>query len=55
VLNLVEGDEIQLRTASGHEHRLAYAETIVVPAIVGAYTLTRTGQEPAKVVKAFVA
>jgi mannose-6-phosphate isomerase class I len=55
VLNLVEGDEITLRTASGREHRLSYAETIVVPASVGAYSLERTGRSPAKVVKAFVA
>jgi mannose-6-phosphate isomerase class I len=55
VLNLVEGDEVLLRTVTGGEHRLAYAETIVVPAIVGAYTLTRTGPGLAKVVKAFVA
>jgi mannose-6-phosphate isomerase class I len=55
VLNLVDGDEIVLRTASGREHRLAYAETIIVPAIVGAYSLVRTGRSPAKVVKAFVA
>jgi mannose-6-phosphate isomerase class I len=55
VLNLVEGDEVLIRTTSGREHRLAYAETIVVPAIVGAYSLVRTGRSPAKVVKAFVA
>src|SRR5687767_3491158 len=55
VLNLVAGDEVLLRTASGREHRLSYAETIVVPASVGAYTLVRTGRTPAKVVKAFVA
>jgi mannose-6-phosphate isomerase class I len=55
VLNLVDGDEILIRTGSGREHRLAYAETIVVPAIVGAYSLVRTGGSPAKVVKAFVA
>ena len=55
VLNLVEGDEILLRTASGREHRLAYAETIVVPASIGAYSLQRTGRLPAKIVKAFVA
>ncbi|MGH2491655.1 MAG: class I mannose-6-phosphate isomerase, partial [Candidatus Limnocylindria bacterium] len=55
VLNLVEGDEVMLRTRSGREHRLAYAETIVVPAAVGAYTVTRTGREAARVVKAFVA
>ncbi|HEV8229333.1 MAG TPA: hypothetical protein VGQ86_05185, partial [Candidatus Limnocylindria bacterium] len=55
VLNLVDGDEVLVRTGSGREHRLAYAETIVVPAIVGAYSLVRTGCSPAKVVKAFVA
>ena len=55
VLNLVDGDEVILRTAAGREHRLAYAETIVVPACVGEYTVTRTGRSPAKVVKAFVA
>jgi hypothetical protein len=55
VLNLVDGDEIVVRTGTGREHRLAYAETIVVPAIVGAYSLVRAGPSPAKVVKAFVA
>jgi mannose-6-phosphate isomerase class I len=55
VLNLADGDEVLIRTGSGREHRLAYAETIVVPAIVGAYSLVRTGRSPAKVVKAFVA
>ena len=46
VLNLVEGNAIDV---GGHP--LAYAETLVVPASVGRYTL-RGG--PAKVVKAFV-
>jgi mannose-6-phosphate isomerase class I len=46
VLNLVEGDVVEV---GGHP--LAYAETLVVPAAVGRYTL-RGG--PAKVVKAFV-
>ncbi|HEV8655172.1 MAG TPA: class I mannose-6-phosphate isomerase [Candidatus Limnocylindria bacterium] len=55
VLNLVEGNEVLLRTASGREHRLTYAETIVVPAVVGSYSLVRTGRSPAKIVKAFVA
>jgi mannose-6-phosphate isomerase class I len=55
VLNLVDGDEVVIRTGSGREHRLAYAETIVVPATVGAYSVVRTGRSPAKVVKAFVA
>ena len=47
--------ELRLQTLSGREHRLSYAETIVVPASVGAYSLARTGRSPAKVVKAFVA
>ncbi len=55
LLNLVEGEEVLLRTASGREHRLAYAETIVVPASVGAYSLERKGGSPAKIVKAFIA
>jgi mannose-6-phosphate isomerase class I len=54
VLNLVEGDEVLLRTRSGREHRLAYAETLVVPAAVGDYSVTRTGRSPAKVLKVFV-
>lgn len=55
VLNLVSGDEVLLRTGSGREHRLSYAETIVVPATAGAYSIVRMGDSPAKVVKAFVA
>ena len=55
VLNLVEGDEVLIRTRSGREHRLSYAETIIVPAMVGAYAVIRTGRSFAKLVKAFVA
>lgn len=54
VLNLVAGEEIVLETADGSSHRLAYGETIVVPASVGAYAMTRRGARPCKVVKAFV-
>ena len=50
VLNLVEGDEIAIETAAGNVHPLAYAETIVIPAAVGAYRLVGAG----KAVKAFV-
>ncbi len=50
LLNLVEGDEIVIETAAGDVHPLAYAETIVIPAAVGAYRLVGAG----KVVKAFV-
>jgi mannose-6-phosphate isomerase class I len=54
VLNLVEGDDIEIRTAAGRHHRLSYAETIVVPAAVGPYELVPLDRGPHKVVKAFV-
>jgi mannose-6-phosphate isomerase class I len=50
VLNLVDGDEATIETEAGTTHRLAYAETIVVPAAVGPYRLRGCG----KAVKAFV-
>jgi len=44
VLNLVDGDAVTVRTQDGavgwHEHVLAYAETLVVPAAVGHYVVT---------------
>jgi mannose-6-phosphate isomerase class I len=54
VLNLVEGDDIEIETGSGDIHQLSYAETIVVPAAVGAYRLRRVRGDSCKVVKAFV-
>ena len=54
VLNLVEGDDIEIRTVAGRSHRLSYAETIVVPAAVGPYELVPLDRGPRKVVKAFV-
>jgi mannose-6-phosphate isomerase class I len=39
VLNVVEGDGVTVATHDGHTHRIAYAETLVIPAAVGAYTL----------------
>ncbi len=55
VLNLVAGDEVEIETSAGDLHPLAYAETIVVPASVGAYRLRRRRGGACKVVKAFVA
>jgi mannose-6-phosphate isomerase class I len=54
VLNLVEGEEIEIESETGAVHRLAYAETIVVPAAVGGYRLRRARGGPCKVIKAFV-
>jgi mannose-6-phosphate isomerase class I len=50
VLNLVAGDEATIETENGDVHPLAYGETIVVPAAVGAYRL----RGRAKAIKAFV-
>lgn len=54
VLNLVAGEEIEIETAAGGLHGLAYAETIVVPASVGRYRVRRAAGGECKVVKAFV-
>ena len=54
VLNLVAGKEVEIETASGATHPLAYAETIIVPAAVGRYRIRRLRGGPCKVVKAFV-
>ena len=53
VLNVVEGEGIEIVAAAG-VHPLAYAETVVVPASVGAYSLRRVGDGPTRVVKALV-
>jgi mannose-6-phosphate isomerase class I len=55
VLNLAEGDEIEVQTAEGAAvHPLSYAETIVIPAAAGGYRLRRVRGRACKVVKAFV-
>jgi hypothetical protein len=51
---VVEGYGVDITTAAGHQHALAYAETLVVPAAVGAYTLTKTGNAPVRLVKSLV-
>jgi hypothetical protein len=54
VLNLVAGEEVAIETAGGQGHLLSYAETIVIPASVGAYQIRRLRGPACKVVKAFV-
>jgi mannose-6-phosphate isomerase class I len=54
VLNLVEGDEVVIETEAGRRHGLSYAETLVVPACVGRYQLSRRSGGSCKVVKALV-
>jgi mannose-6-phosphate isomerase class I len=53
VLNVVDGEGVTIDTAVG-SHPLNYAETIVIPAAVGRYRLTRAGKEPVRIVKALV-
>jgi mannose-6-phosphate isomerase class I len=54
VLNLVAGEAVAIETAGGEGHLLSYAETIVIPASVGAYGIRRLRGPACKVVKAFV-
>ncbi|MFD0766013.1 class I mannose-6-phosphate isomerase [Mucilaginibacter lutimaris] len=54
VLMLVEGKAISVETADGTKHDFAYAETFVIPAAAGSYTLTNLGKGRAKVIKAFL-
>ena len=44
VLNLVEGDEVEIVSPSGAfaPYRVHYAETFIVPAAVGNYLIRRT-------------
>jgi mannose-6-phosphate isomerase class I len=53
-LNLVAGEQVDVETEAGDVHPLSYAETIVIPAAVGAYRIRRRRGDPCKVVKAFV-
>jgi len=54
VLNLVEGEAIEVATADGRSHALAYAETLVVPASVGRYRLRADARGSRRVAKAYV-
>ncbi len=51
---LVEGSSVTLRTSGGMERTFSYAETFVIPAAAGKYTLTNNGPGKAVMVKAFV-
>ena len=54
VLNVVEGEGVLVEPTKGPAHSLVYAETLLVPAAVGHYTLRPLGPGGARVVKALV-
>ena len=54
VLNVVAGDGVLIETGDRATHPLNYAETIVIPAAVGRYSLRGIGKGPVQVVKALV-
>lgn len=54
VMMLVEGQAVLLETADGTRQKFAYAETFIIPAAAGAYTLSNLGASTAKVIKAFL-
>lgn len=54
ILMLVEGTAIEIETEDGTKTRFNYAETFIVPAHAGHYTLRNLGTGTAKLVKAFV-
>ena len=54
VLTLVEGDRCRIETSTGYGHDLHFAETIAVPASVGAYQIRATASRPVRLVKAKV-
>ncbi|GAA3986726.1 class I mannose-6-phosphate isomerase [Mucilaginibacter dorajii] len=53
VLSLVEGESIMV-TTNDLQQVIHYAETFIIPADAVKYTLTNTGKNSAKVIKAFV-
>jgi hypothetical protein len=56
VLNLVSGDEAVVESPLGRfdPFVIHYAETFIVPAAVGAYTIRPTKQQECATIKAFV-
>jgi mannose-6-phosphate isomerase class I len=54
VLSLTEGESVILEIAGGHRALFNYAETFVIPAAAGSYTMINNGKTRAKVVSTFL-
>lgn len=54
VLNLVEGESIEVRTENNRSIFVSYAETFIIPAAAGKFTLVNNSSSIAIVVMAFV-
>jgi mannose-6-phosphate isomerase class I len=54
VVTVVEGDGVTVESAEGQLHELAYAETLLIPAAVGGYTLRRWGAGEVRLLKSLV-
>jgi len=54
IMNLVEGSCVMMETKNGMRQRFNFAETFVVPAAAGEYTLLNEGSTPAKVIVCFI-
>ncbi|MBZ6226744.1 class I mannose-6-phosphate isomerase [Streptomyces olivaceus] len=54
ILNVAAGEGAVIETDDGRTHTLAFAETLTVPAAVGAYRVRAVGGEEVRIVKALV-
>jgi len=54
VLSLVEGSSVTIQTESGYSTSFNYAETFIIPAASGTYTIKNESGSEVKLIKAFV-